>query len=132
MNCLRFGHKALICKNERVCSLCSEIFHDNSCTKPTKCINCGDNHSSWSKEYTAFIEEFEIQKIKTNNKISYYDAKTKYNTLNINPPPKPFSSLLKSTNCTYTCASCHTPNIFDKKTSSVSINKIYYKKSILR
>lgn len=81
LNCFRFGHSRKTCKNDRVCANCSESFHEpNECSTPTKCVNCQGNHNNWNKNCPRYVRESGIQKIKTQEKISYFEAKKKFVT----------------------------------------------------
>lgn len=83
--CFRFGHSTNYCKKEiQVCVQCSEVFHGEVCNLNAKCINCTGSHNNLSKECPRFKKEYEIQKIKTNEKISYFNAKKKFEL--VHPP----------------------------------------------
>lgn len=79
LNCFRFGHSRKSCKNERVCANCSQSFHEpNECNSPTKCVNCLGTHNNWNKNCPKYVRESGIQKIKTQDKISYFEARKKF------------------------------------------------------
>ena len=84
--CQRFGHGKKRCaemKELPKCGLCAEILAppDNihqQCKNPPKCVNCGENHGSFSRECSIFKAEAEITKIKTVDRCSYRIARQKY------------------------------------------------------
>lgn len=81
LNCFRFGHTRKHCKNDRICALCSNQFHESACLTGSRCINCKGIHSNWSKECPYYKREVSIQTIKVQQKISYYEAKKKFDSL---------------------------------------------------
>lgn len=81
--CQRFGHTASKCEQESLCPSCGHSQHlGSTCTSPPACVNCKGNHSPRYKGCPLYKQEFEIQKIRTLDKISYFDAKRKYLALN--------------------------------------------------
>lgn len=79
LNCFRFGHSRKVCKNDRVCANCSEKFDEHhECSSQTKCVNCRGPHSSLDKTCPRFVRESSIQKIKIQDKISYFEARKKF------------------------------------------------------
>lgn len=121
INCLRLGHKASDCKNDRICALCAQTFHgEEKCLGNTKCINCDQPHNSWSKDCPKFVEEFAIQKVKITQKISYIEAKNIYKANNpITQNSINFSKLFTSNKkCTCKCV-CQT-QIEDNNTSKTN------------
>lgn len=73
--CLRFGHTASRCARVKTC-FCGKSAHgDDPCAEPMKCVNCGGQHSSRSRNCPTYKTEVAIQEIKTLRKISYPEAK---------------------------------------------------------
>lgn len=107
INCFKFGHTRNHCKKERICALCSDLYHEpNPCTHGSKCTNCDGEHTNWNKECPKFKREVAINAIKVQEKISYFDAKNKYESFNV-----PVSSLV-------TLESVHKPSY----SQSLSLN----------
>lgn len=119
VNCFKFGHPKKFCNSNRVCALCSETFHDKEpCKSGNHCINCEGPHSNSSKECPRYQREYEIQKIRTTSKLSYFEAKKSFESMypNFTPnipnktsqsnPNKQTNSLINEqsthTNTTYT------------------------------
>ena len=76
--CQKFGHGKTSCRNQLTCSKCAEKGHSGlECTKEPKCVNCEGAHESSSKECPVWIKEKNIQKIKVEENISYFDARRK-------------------------------------------------------
>ena len=74
--CQRFGHSKNNCTKEEICRNCSQATHGESCSQTPKCVNCGEGHPSSSKKCPVWIQENEIQKVKTVNKCSFSEAKS--------------------------------------------------------
>ena len=87
LNCFKFGHPRKYCKKERVCAQCSELFHAESCSSGSKCVNCLESHNNWSRECEIFKKEFEIQKLRVTFRLSYFDAKKKFESMYPNITP---------------------------------------------
>ncbi|GFV68801.1 uncharacterized protein TNCV_1969731 [Trichonephila clavipes] len=74
--CQRFGHSQTSCRGQLTCSRCASVGHSSTdCTLEPKCFNCSQSHSSDSKLYPKWKIEKQIQEIKTNNNISYQEAR---------------------------------------------------------
>ena len=75
--CQQFGHHQEGCKRERVCGRCGQSTEhpDSSCTYPIKCANCGGNHTAYSRDCPRWKTEKEIQRIQTERKISFPEAR---------------------------------------------------------
>ena len=81
-NCQKFGHHEDNCKliDAVICDRCGESKHtSNICQRPFKCVNCGKEHSARSTECEVWEREKEMR-IKTIRRISYFEAKTQYET----------------------------------------------------
>lgn len=116
--CQKFGHFTLNCKNPtNICGVCTEEIADNleknNCTKPPKCVNCQDAHPSFSKTCPIYKNEFEVQKIRVEKKISYFEAKKEFKSRVPIPPPFQFSTIVKNS---------HTPNTYEKNTDNEQKN----------
>uniref|UniRef100_A0A2M4CVR3 Putative ag-outcast-2 n=1 Tax=Anopheles darlingi TaxID=43151 RepID=A0A2M4CVR3_ANODA len=72
--CMRLGHTKKRCHREQACAKCSKPMHKEACTE-TKCVSCGDNHHTLDKNCPVYIDECEIQRIRTEKKIPYGEAK---------------------------------------------------------
>ncbi|XP_055678583.1 uncharacterized protein LOC129787192 [Lutzomyia longipalpis] len=74
--CQKYGHHEKKCRaKEAICGICSLPKHDGQCNGPAKCANCGEEHVSWNRKCRIFREEFDIQRIRVTEKISYVAAK---------------------------------------------------------
>ncbi|GFW28621.1 uncharacterized protein TNCV_2317691 [Trichonephila clavipes] len=74
--CQRFGHSQTSCRGQLTCSRCASAGHSSTdCTLEPKCINCSQSHPSNSKLCPKWKLEKQIQEIRTNNNISYIEAK---------------------------------------------------------
>ncbi|GFT69890.1 putative RNA-directed DNA polymerase from transposon X-element [Trichonephila clavipes] len=82
--CQRFGHSETSCRGQLTCSRCAFAGHSSTdCTLEPKCINCSQSHPSSSQLCPKWKLEKKIQEIRTNNNISYIEAK------NLLPPQLP-------------------------------------------
>ncbi|XP_055584877.1 uncharacterized protein LOC129737742 [Uranotaenia lowii] len=76
MTCLRYGHKKDQCKGNGICAMCANLFHDKKpCASTLTCVNCRGSHSALSRECPVFIDEFEIQRIRVEERVSLKDAR---------------------------------------------------------
>lgn len=83
-NCQRFGHGAKFCnKQPGVCGKCSDYQHTpDECVQPMCCPNCKLQHPAWDRKCPVFLQEMNIQKIQTTNRISNYEARKRYHDTN--------------------------------------------------
>ncbi|XP_066903062.1 uncharacterized protein, partial [Halyomorpha halys] len=97
MVCCRFGHTKLKCKKEPICRYCGTAKHEGTqCSSPLKCVNCQEQHDSFSKTCKAFLKEKEIRSIQDMDKISYMAAKKKYESLHPLSSQINFSNIVKN------------------------------------
>ena len=75
--CQKFGHSKKWCKNQLTCWKCGSEGHDGSdCTSETVCcLNCKGDHYASSKSCPVWIQEKEIQRVKTEKSLSYGEAR---------------------------------------------------------
>ena len=83
-NCLRFGHTRDSCRNQPTCSKCSAGDHlSKECeSEDLKCVNCDKNerpHSALDPKCPALLKEKEILTIKFTHRLSFRDARERYN-----------------------------------------------------
>ena len=96
-NYQRFGHHENNCSEDlgSVCENCGadgHAHHTSQCKNPTKCINCGKDHSPKSNICEVWLKEKAIMKLKVTNNISYLEAKKLYE----NKPETTFSKIVQS------------------------------------
>ena len=74
--CQQFGHHQDNCKRTKVCGRCAQADHqDSACTNEIKCANCNAKHTAYSKDCPRWIKEKEIQRVRTEQKISFPEAR---------------------------------------------------------
>ena len=75
--CQGFGHIGKSCKRKAVCGKCAKLGHSLKDCKEKKpsCANCQGSHPAFSKKCPNFIEEREIQSVRTLRKISFSEAR---------------------------------------------------------
>ncbi|GFW07818.1 uncharacterized protein TNCV_3919511 [Trichonephila clavipes] len=72
----RFGHSQTSCRGQLTCSRCASVGHSSTdCTLEPKCVNCTQSHPSNSKLCQKWKIEKQIQEIKINKNISYFEAR---------------------------------------------------------
>ena len=84
-NCQRYGHSHLKCRREiPVCERCGgDCTGDHSpttCQLPLNCIHCKAPHSSSSRVCSKYLMEKEIIAVKTKERISFSEARSKVMT----------------------------------------------------
>ena len=79
--CQKFGHSQGRCRKEAVCERCGHQAHDNACSQKPSCPNCNGDHPPSSRQCPTFLFEKEVQKIKTEQKVSFAEAKKKVEVL---------------------------------------------------
>ena len=74
--CQQFGHHQDDCSKAKVCAKCAQPDHqDTACTSAMKCVNCNGEHTAYSKNSPRWITEKEIQRVRTERKISFPEAR---------------------------------------------------------
>ncbi len=76
--CQKLGHLQSHCRSIPRCATCGQAAHqENSraCTETPKCVNCNENHPSFSKLCPKFIQEKNILKMSVENNLTYREAK---------------------------------------------------------
>lgn len=81
-NCWAFGHTRLRCKSNAVCGKCSgnhPILENENCTNNKFCARCDTNqHSISDRSCPGYQKENQIQRIKTDQDVSYPVARRIY------------------------------------------------------
>lgn len=96
VNCFMYGHPKKFCKNNKACSNCSNHFHGEQCSEIARCQGCGGEHNNFNKECPRYQREYEIQKIRVMEKLSYFDARTKFNVMYPNANTTSFSQTVRT------------------------------------
>ena len=64
-NCFRYGHPSVVCKNKKLCEVCSDLEH-GECSATKKCFNCQKEHMSRDKTCPQYkAEEAALHKAST-------------------------------------------------------------------
>jgi len=106
--CQKFGHSSKGCAGPEICSRCSVTGHDGKeCTNEEHCANCKGEHQASSKNCRVYIEETDILKIATIEKLSFADAKKEYRRRSALPVGAPsFSQVVAKPTQALQCSSC--------------------------
>ncbi|GBN64088.1 hypothetical protein AVEN_135943-1 [Araneus ventricosus] len=74
--CQRFGHSKTSCRGTLTCARCAEVGHESTdCTRTEKCVNCKGEHTSFSRNCSAWKQEKEIISTKIKKQISCQEAR---------------------------------------------------------
>ncbi|GBN58551.1 hypothetical protein AVEN_73638-1 [Araneus ventricosus] len=74
--CQRFGHSKTSCRETLTCARCAEVGHESTdCTRAEKCVNSKQEHTSFSRNCSAWKREKEIISTKIKKQISYQEAR---------------------------------------------------------
>lgn len=77
-NCGIYGHPKKACKEASICLHCSQEVHisdGEQCQNPAFCLHCKANHPIHSRECPKYQQEAKIIKHKTDNRISFGEAR---------------------------------------------------------
>lgn len=85
--CQRFGHTSARCDKTELCICGKEPHVGSPCNDPIICINCNGEHSARSRNCPVYKEEAAIQKIKTEEKISFAEARKRVKSSIVTPIP---------------------------------------------
>ena len=112
-NCFKFGHGSRNCRAEEICPNCTANAHQHNekdCKYPSKCINCGEEHSARSKTCKVWKVEKEVLQVKYSQNIAFPEAR-KIVTARHAAPATTYSSVIKSAGKTaqYVDAQTQTP-----------------------
>lgn len=78
-NCQRYGHVAAVCRGKRKCGKCGGDHSYEDCASALCCPNCGEEHSAAYKGCRFYANALEVQKIRTNERVSYAEALKRVN-----------------------------------------------------
>ena len=77
--CFKFGHHERQCTADDHCERCGmneeETYHTEPCSKPLKCLNCGEEHYSTSRSCKVWQREKEIITVKYRESLSLAEAR---------------------------------------------------------
>ena len=73
--CQRYGHSSRVCSSKGICRKCGKDDHEGQCKGPEYCINCTGAHAASSKDCPRWRLESEIQRVRTERKLSFVEAK---------------------------------------------------------
>ncbi|GBM64277.1 hypothetical protein AVEN_271017-1 [Araneus ventricosus] len=75
--CQRFGHSKTACRGRLTCCKCASVDHLTSDCQSAEllCANCKQPHSADSKDCPQWKKEKKIQEVRTQQNLSYYEAK---------------------------------------------------------
>lgn len=92
--CGLLGHIEVFCKNRQVCLRCGGDKHEGGCEP--KCINCQETgHACLARVCEKWKKEKEILKIKTEQEISYVQAKRLYEKQHAPPVLRAYSAAVR-------------------------------------
>ena len=119
--CQRFGHTRDRCSGEEICGTCSMQVHSGPCSNPAKCVNCEGDHASSSKCCPVWLTEKEIQRVKTAQKLPFFEArKIVTGDTNNKEMTKLFSAVLK-TKVKMTSVGTQTPSVVSTSVNTLQV-----------
>ena len=102
--CQRYGHGRDSCKNLPACFRCGQQGHDSTdCQKAAKCANCQGDHVAASKDCPVWKKEKEIQKVKTENRLGYPEARRLVEGATPSPGAKTYGAASRVSTRTVDC-----------------------------
>ncbi|XP_062584090.1 uncharacterized protein LOC134245861 [Saccostrea cucullata] len=117
--CQRFGHGQMNCKGSEACFRCGEDGHDGkTCQNTPKCKNCKGEHMASSKQCPIWKKEKEIQKVKTESKIPYPEAKKLVNLSSVPKPQLTYATVVKASSLKEAATQVSEKDFLMKSTSS--------------
>ena len=85
--CQRFGHHRANCRRKEVCARCGEEGHgDRGCEAPARCVNCKGEHNAFFKQCPQWLKEQAIQRVKTQNNLTFPEARKRVEEAAYKPP----------------------------------------------
>ena len=94
-HCQRFGHHRDKCKSSAVCEKCGNTDHSKeNCEADPTCVNCKGKHEASSKNCPSWKKEKEISRIKTEQNLTYPQARKVYQSLNTTAPERSFAAVV--------------------------------------
>lgn len=80
-NCQRYGHVAAVCRGRRKCGRCGADHSYGECEPQASlcCPNCGEEHSAAYKGCRQYVKAVEVQRVRTNQRVSYAEALRRVN-----------------------------------------------------
>ena len=80
-HCQEFGHTVESCRRKSqglppLCVNCGQDAHGD-CTSSPRCVHCGGDHPSSSKQCDMFLFENEVQSIRVSDRLPYREARSK-------------------------------------------------------
>ena len=77
-NCQQYGHGKNTCRHDTVCAKCAQTGHEyNECQNEPKCFHCQKDHPTSSKDCPRWKIEKMIIELKTNENITFYEARNR-------------------------------------------------------
>lgn len=110
--CHHFGHTKRFCSADPSCARCSLEFNELHpegilCTNNPRCANCHGAHEAFRKTCKRYKDEYAISKIKTLDRITYHEAKQKFEQYNVSEQMLPMAYALKNANQTLPTSASH-------------------------
>ncbi|GBN39948.1 hypothetical protein AVEN_21781-1 [Araneus ventricosus] len=126
--CQRFGHSKTSCRGTLTCARCAEVGHESTnCTRTEKCVNCKGEHTSFSRNCSAWKQEREIISTKIKKQISYQEARKLIKSQTPSPGnsyvcavKKSFSAPSVQTNPDASAVTCSKPSDSTAKASPIT------------
>ena len=125
--CLRFGHTRINCPNQQTCGKCADTDHSSDdCTAETvRCVNCDATqtpHNAMDPTCPAYLREKEIVSIMATERISFREAKERYDATH---PKKSYARVVSEQRRSFTDAAGETqPNQLARRDDTGSMRQL--------
>ncbi|XP_055951583.1 uncharacterized protein LOC129987650 [Argiope bruennichi] len=105
--CQRFGHSKINYRVTLTCARCADKGHDSQqCSATEKCVNCGGDHPSYSRNCSRWKLEKEVTIIKIKENITYPEARRRVQ-MQTPTPGISYASVVQKPFCTNcSCENC--------------------------
>ena len=121
--CQKFGHGKNQCRGGLVCFRCAEVGHEGfECNNDIKCCNCGEAHMASSKDCSHFIKEKRIQVIKSEQNVSYIEARRLASVSDVQGSSQSYANATKKVSVSVATQTSLTWPTGDKDPSAVDQN----------
>ena len=114
--CQKFGHGQNTCRSRLTCARCGQVDHDSkTCQNDMACVNCKGHHFAFSRECPRWKVEKQVQQVKVEKHLSFYEARKLVETSTPVAASKSYAAAVKvSTTSIATQTDLTWPNAEDK------------------
>ena len=94
--CQKFGHGQNTCRSRLTCARCGQFDHDSkACQNDVVCTNCKGHHFAFSRECPRWKVEKQVQQVKVEKHLSFYEARKIVETSTAAATGKSYAAVVK-------------------------------------